>query len=400
MKDYYYILGVTRTASSEEIKKAYRKLSLKFHPDKNDGDGFFEDRFKEINEAYEILCNSDKRNQYNTAFKEESANQQSSHQRRTTHSKPPQIILFTANKSVVAIGETILFNWHVENATMVELKPFGMVSGKGGKEVKIGGFNTSQGLLTKLRASNEDATLERELVINRRVEDPIYIATKKPKANSNIFTLMALGVSFFILAIFAYYTKATNTITAPHSDSISDSGLIVTKHNSSSITSSLPSQHKKGRVTKMPKKSEISERGITSKSKEGIDETYFQVEAADETDKETVGTEDEIADKIYTVVDQQPEFAGGMAALGQYLQKNLRYPTEAQRANVAGRVFVSFVVNTDGKIRDVRVLKGLGFGTNEEAVRVIESMPLWKPGRHLGRPVRVKYNLPINFTLE
>ena len=105
-------------------------------------------------------------------------------------------------------------------------------------------------------------------------------------------------------------------------------------------------------------------------------------------------------EQIFTVVEQQPEFTGGMAALGQYLQKNLRYPAAAQRANVAGRVFVSFVVNTDGSIQDVQVLKGLGFGTDEEAQRVVKSMPKWRPGKQSGRPVRVKYNLPINFTLE
>lgn len=105
-------------------------------------------------------------------------------------------------------------------------------------------------------------------------------------------------------------------------------------------------------------------------------------------------------DQIFVVVEQQPEFPGGMAAMNQFLGKNIRYPAAAQRANVSGRVFVSFVVNTNGSIQDVQVLKGLGFGTDEEAKRVVESMPKWRPGKQSGRPVRVKYNLPINFTLE
>lgn len=105
-------------------------------------------------------------------------------------------------------------------------------------------------------------------------------------------------------------------------------------------------------------------------------------------------------EEIFTVVEQNPEFPGGMSALGQWLGKNIRYPAAAQRANVAGKVFVSFVVNTDGSIQDVSVLKGLGFGTDEEAVRVVKSMPKWKPGKQSGRPVRVKYNLPISFQLE
>lgn len=105
-------------------------------------------------------------------------------------------------------------------------------------------------------------------------------------------------------------------------------------------------------------------------------------------------------EEVFTIVEQQPEFPGGMGALGQFLGKNIRYPAAAQRANISGRVFVSFVVNTDGSIQDVAVLKGLGFGTDEEAIRVVKSMPKWRPGKQSGRAVRVKYNLPINFTLE
>jgi periplasmic protein TonB len=117
-----------------------------------------------------------------------------------------------------------------------------------------------------------------------------------------------------------------------------------------------------------------------------------KVEAAVEVEKKD--------DEIFTVVEQQPEFPGGMSKLGAYLGKNIQYPSAAQRANVAGRVFVSFVVNTDGSIQDVQVLKGLGFGTDEEAQRVVKGMPKWRPGKQSGRPVRVKYNLPISFTLE
>jgi protein TonB len=100
------------------------------------------------------------------------------------------------------------------------------------------------------------------------------------------------------------------------------------------------------------------------------------------------------------VVEQQPEFPGGTAEMYKYLSKNIKYPSAASRANVSGRVFMSFVVNTDGSIQDVSVLKGLGFGCDEEAIRVVKAMPKWKPGKQSGRAVRVKYNLPINFQLE
>jgi TonB family protein len=104
--------------------------------------------------------------------------------------------------------------------------------------------------------------------------------------------------------------------------------------------------------------------------------------------------------EVYTVVENQPEFPGGMAALGNYLEKNLKYPMAAQRANVSGRVFLSFIVTTAGEIKNVEVLKGIGFGTDEEALRVVAAMPRWQPGSQGGVPVNVKYNLPINFQLE
>jgi periplasmic protein TonB len=105
-------------------------------------------------------------------------------------------------------------------------------------------------------------------------------------------------------------------------------------------------------------------------------------------------------EEIFTVVEQNPEFVGGTAAMYAWLGKNIKYPAAAQRANISGKVFVSFTVNTDGSITDAQVLKGLGFGTDEEAIRVVKSMPKWKPGKQSGRAVRVKYNLPISFQLE
>ncbi|MVM35810.1 TonB family protein [Spirosoma sp. HMF4905] len=102
----------------------------------------------------------------------------------------------------------------------------------------------------------------------------------------------------------------------------------------------------------------------------------------------------------FVMVEQQPEYPGGINALMSFLGKNLNYPRSAASAGVAGRVYVSFVVNTDGSLTDIQVLKGIGFGCDEEAIRVMNKMPRWKPGKQSGRAVRVKYNLPISFTLE
>ena len=105
-------------------------------------------------------------------------------------------------------------------------------------------------------------------------------------------------------------------------------------------------------------------------------------------------------EEIFTAVEQNAEFPGGLGALGKYLQKNLKYPAAAQRANVSGKVYVQFVVNTDGSIQNVDVIKSVGFGCDEEAVRVIKSVPRWTPGKQSGRAVRSRFTIPINFQLS
>lgn len=104
-------------------------------------------------------------------------------------------------------------------------------------------------------------------------------------------------------------------------------------------------------------------------------------------------------EEVFTVCEVPPYFPGGMAKLGNYLRQNLRYPEAARKAKVDGKVFVSFIVTNQGLIKDVNLLKGLGYGINEEAVRLVQTMPAWIPGRQSGRSVNVKYNLVIPFDL-
>jgi TonB family protein len=103
---------------------------------------------------------------------------------------------------------------------------------------------------------------------------------------------------------------------------------------------------------------------------------------------------------IFTAVEQNPEFIGGQAKMYQYLGEHIKYPAAAQRANISGRVFVKFVVEDDGTISDVEVMKGIGFGCDEEAIRVVKSMPKWNPGVQNGKNVRVYYNMPIVYKLD
>jgi periplasmic protein TonB len=104
--------------------------------------------------------------------------------------------------------------------------------------------------------------------------------------------------------------------------------------------------------------------------------------------------------EIFTVVEEQPGYPGGDEARIKYLQDNIKYPDEAKELGVQGKVFVTFVVEVDGSITDVRVLRGIGAGCDEEAIRVVRNMPRWIPGKQRGVPVRVQFNLPIKFTLQ
>ncbi|GAB4047568.1 energy transducer TonB [Spirosoma litoris] len=103
----------------------------------------------------------------------------------------------------------------------------------------------------------------------------------------------------------------------------------------------------------------------------------------------------------YTVLEKVPEFKGGMQALGNFLAQNLHYPPEAQQSKIEGQVFLSFIIDADGRVIDIDLVKGLGHGTNEEAIRVLKATSgRWIPGHQRGQKINVKYNLPINFSLH
>ena len=103
--------------------------------------------------------------------------------------------------------------------------------------------------------------------------------------------------------------------------------------------------------------------------------------------------------KVFDTVDQMPEYPGGMQAMIEFLQANMKYPEDAAKQKVEGRVMVQFVVETDGSISDVHVAKQVFPSLDAEAIRVVKAMPNWTPGKEKGRVVRVKYLLPIVFRI-
>lgn len=109
---------------------------------------------------------------------------------------------------------------------------------------------------------------------------------------------------------------------------------------------------------------------------------------------------EETGDAPLEVVEDMPSFPGGMKAFYDYVAKNVQYPERARSNNVSGKVFVQFVVDKDGSITDAKAIKGIGFGCDEAAVKVLEGSPKWNPGKQRGRAVKVRMVLPISFTLD
>ncbi|MBK9176255.1 MAG: energy transducer TonB [Flavobacteriales bacterium] len=141
---------------------------------------------------------------------------------------------------------------------------------------------------------------------------------------------------------------------------------------------------------------------IVDDEEEVIEEEVVDTEVKENTEVEAPARREEEAEEeqIFTIVEEQPAFPGGVEEMYKYLGKAVKYPEMAKDAGISGTVYVTFEVDKEGNIKDVKVLRGIGGGCDEEAIRVVKAMPKWKPGKQRGKAVRVQFNLPIKFTLR
>ena len=154
-----------------------------------------------------------------------------------------------------------------------------------------------------------------------------------------------------------------------------------------------------------PKKKVIEELTVVDNEEELDDELDIDTEADEETmiEQTDIMIEEEVEEEepeIFMVVEQMPEFPGGQAELFKYISQNIQYPAIAKENGIQGKVFIQFVVGKDGSITNVTVLRGVDPSLDKEAVRVVKNMPKWKPGKQRGKPVYVRYQVPINFKLQ
>lgn len=149
-----------------------------------------------------------------------------------------------------------------------------------------------------------------------------------------------------------------------------------------------------------PPAEKVEKAVISSKTVEGVEAKDVFIPPPPPKVAEEVKIEAPEENKVFVGVEQMPEYPGGDKAMYKFLSDRIKYPAAASRANISGRVTVQFVVEKDGSIGAVTVLKGIGFGCNEEAIRVIKTMPKWNAGKQNGKAVRVYFTLPVTFTIQ
>jgi protein TonB len=224
---------------------------------------------------------------------------------------------------------------------------------------------------------------------------------KSPKADLEskkiIFTEMGLVIALAI-SLFAFEWKT-------YEKTVMDLGTRQVENIAEEI---IPITEQKLKTPPPPPPKQVVKINVVEDDIEVEDDIDIDVEADENTEvQEYIAPAKSMEDEesaeemqIFMVVESMPVYPGGETALYKFLAENIKYPQMAKESGIQGRVFVTFVVERDGRVTDVRVLRGIGGGCDEEAIRVVASMPNWTPGKQRGKSVRVQYNLPVKFTLQ
>ena len=221
-------------------------------------------------------------------------------------------------------------------------------------------------------------------------------AKKNPKADLNKKTGLFLNIGLVVsllLVIMAFEWKFYEDGELMDLGQVSDEFEDVMEIPPTEQPPPPPPKIQQPEIIEVPDEEEIEEEIEVDLDVEITEETVVEDIVFDEP------VEEEVADEIFTIVEDQPQPKGGMAAFYEYIGKKLKYPAQARRMGIEGKVFVEFVVDKDGTITDVKAIKGIGAGCDEEAIRVIQASPKWNAGKQRGRPVKVRMILPITFKL-
>ena len=222
---------------------------------------------------------------------------------------------------------------------------------------------------------------------------------KSPKANLENKKLMFIQIGLIISLAVAW---AVFEMKSYDKREIDESLLRQTEVLDEEMVEITKQEEPKPQPVEMPKTTtqlEIVEDDVEVEDIE-INAEMDQNEVVEEYVAPEIEEEEVVEQEIFQIVEEMPTFPGGEQKLMEYVVKNVKYPQIAKETGIKGRVFVSFVVEPDGSVSNVKVLRGIGGGCDEEAMRVVKSMPKWKPGKQRGKAVRVSYMLPVNFQLH
>lgn len=222
---------------------------------------------------------------------------------------------------------------------------------------------------------------------------------KSPKANLEnkklmfiqIGLIISLAVAWAVFEMKSYDKRETDESLLRSTELLDEEMVEITKQ-----------EEPKPQPVEMPKQTtqlEIVEDDVEVEDIE-INAEMDQNEVVEEYVAPEIEEEEVVEQEIFQIVEEMPSFPGGEQKLLEYVAKNVKYPQIARESGIKGRVFISFVVEPDGSVSNVKVLRGIGGGCDEEAMRVVKSMPKWKPGKQRGKAVRVSYMLPVNFQLQ
>ncbi|MBR6227395.1 MAG: energy transducer TonB [Bacteroidales bacterium] len=222
---------------------------------------------------------------------------------------------------------------------------------------------------------------------------------KSPKANLENKKLMFIQIGLIISLLIAWLAFEHKSYDKRELDASLLSREVVLDEEMVEITKQEEQKPQPVEVPKQTTQLEIVENEVETEDL-NINAEVDQTEVIEEYVAPEVVEEEVVEQEIFQIVEEMPSFPGGEAELMKYVGSHIKYPQIARETGIQGRVFVSFVVEPDGSISNVKLLRGIGGGCDEEAMRVIKSLPKWKPGKQRGKAVRVSYQIPVFFKLQ
>lgn len=222
-----------------------------------------------------------------------------------------------------------------------------------------------------------------------------YKKTEKADLENKKAIFFQIGLVITLgLTLFAFewksYDKSKDNVNARQAAEVLEEVVMQTQQNTPPPP---PPPQQQTTVLEIVENDKVIENEVTIDAESNEKTVVEEYHAPVTEEKEVEETE------IFTVVEESPSFPGGDESRIKFLQENIKYPTMARESGIQGTVYVTFVVERGGNVTDVKILRGIGGGCDEEAIRVIKAMPKWNPGKQRGKPVRVQFNMPIKFTL-